>query len=73
MGGGFRCAKQSLGAERFRREIELAGLQHPHLLPRFDSGPVEPAQITRVRCGRSRDLTRPRATCRGIHSHRHGT
>ncbi len=28
-----------LGPERFLREIELtAGLQHPHVLPLFDSG-----------------------------------
>src|SRR4026207_1805371 len=32
LGGG-------LGAERFLREIELAaGLQHPHIVPVFDSG-----------------------------------
>src|SRR6476469_6230061 len=30
---------QSLGAERFLREIELAAnLQHPHVVPLFDSG-----------------------------------
>ncbi len=29
-----------LGPERFLKEIELtAGLQHPHILPLFDSGP----------------------------------
>jgi serine/threonine-protein kinase len=28
-----------LGAERFHREIEIAaGLQHPHILPLYDSG-----------------------------------
>jgi eukaryotic-like serine/threonine-protein kinase len=31
-----------LGDRRFRREIELvAGLQHPHILPLFDSGEVD--------------------------------
>jgi eukaryotic-like serine/threonine-protein kinase len=31
-----------LGAERFHREIELtAGLQHPHILPLFDSGTAD--------------------------------
>src|SRR6476646_9028266 len=30
-----------LGAERFAREIEIAAtLQHPHILPLFDSGQV---------------------------------
>ena len=29
----------ALGAERFLREIEIAaGLQHPHILPLYDSG-----------------------------------
>lgn len=32
----------SLGIDRFLREIEtIAGLQHPHVLPLFDSGAVE--------------------------------
>ena len=32
----------ALGDRRFRREIELvAGLQHPHILPLFDSGEVD--------------------------------
>ena len=32
----------ALGPERFRREIEIAaGLQHPHILPVFDSGEHE--------------------------------
>ncbi|CAA9345310.1 MAG: Serine/threonine protein kinase, partial [uncultured Gemmatimonadaceae bacterium] len=34
-----REVAQTLGAERFRREIRLvAGLQHPHIVPVFDSG-----------------------------------
>src|SRR5687768_1666048 len=33
-----------LGLERFLREIELAArLQHPHILPVFDSGVIEAA------------------------------
>lgn len=33
---------QSLGAERFLREIRMAArLSHPHILPLFDSGQVE--------------------------------
>ncbi|HEX5820064.1 MAG TPA: serine/threonine-protein kinase, partial [Gemmatimonadales bacterium] len=33
---------QSIGAERFLREIEIAArLQHPHIVPVFDSGSVE--------------------------------
>ena len=36
-----------LGAERFLKEIEVtANLQHPHILPLFDSGEV-PAGISR--------------------------
>ena len=32
----------ALGTERFLKEIELtAGLQHPHILPLFDSGAVD--------------------------------
>jgi len=32
----------SIGAERFLREIEIAaGLQHPHIVPVFDSGAVD--------------------------------
>ena len=32
----------SLGGERFLREIELsAGLQHPHIVPVYDSGEVD--------------------------------
>ena len=32
----------SLGAERFLREIQIAArLQHPHILPLYDSGQVE--------------------------------
>src|SRR5688572_31927721 len=32
----------ALGPERFLKEIELtAGLQHPHILPLFDSGSVD--------------------------------
>jgi len=34
---------QSLGADRFLREIEIsAGLQHPHILPLYDSGDAGP-------------------------------
>ena len=34
----------SLGAERFLREIRLlAGLQHPHILPLYDSGEIDGA------------------------------
>ena len=32
----------SLGSERFLREIEIAaGLDHPHILPLYDSGEVD--------------------------------
>jgi len=35
----------ALGAERFLREIETtAGLQHPHILPLYDSGTVAPGE-----------------------------
>ncbi len=37
----------ALGAERFLREIETtANLRHPHILPLFDSGVIEPAPTT---------------------------
>ena len=33
---------QALGAERFRREIEIATrLSHPHILPLYDSGEAD--------------------------------
>jgi serine/threonine protein kinase/tetratricopeptide (TPR) repeat protein len=35
-----------LGAERFAREIRIAaGLTHPHILPLYDSGEVDPAPV----------------------------
>jgi len=57
----------ALGAERFLREIELtAGLQHPHILPLFDSGraggllyyvmPYVDGETLRTRLTRERQL-----------------
>ena len=49
----------SLGPERFLREIRLAaGLQHPHILPIFDSG--EAAGRQSLVCGDRRTGTRRR-------------
>ncbi|HEU4526023.1 MAG TPA: serine/threonine-protein kinase, partial [Gemmatimonadales bacterium] len=56
-----------LGPERFLKEIELtAGLQHPHILPLFDSGeadrllwyvmPYVEGETLRVRLARERQL-----------------
>jgi serine/threonine-protein kinase len=58
---------QSLGPERFRREIRLAaGLQHPHIVPVFDSGeaagilwftmPLVAGESLRDRLARERQL-----------------
>ena len=44
-----------LGAERFLREIETAaGLQHPHILPVFDSGEAQAGSGTRCPTSRAR-------------------
>src|SRR5687767_10038309 len=59
-----------LGSERFLREIELtAGLQHPHILPLFDSGetggllyyvmPFVEGETLRTRLERERQLSIP--------------
>ena len=63
----------ALGAERFRREIEIAaGLHHPHILPLFDSGeadgllfyvmPFEEGETLRARLERDGQLTIAAAT-----------
>ena len=57
----------SIGAERFLREIEIAaGLQHPHILPLYDSGeandllyyvmPYEEGETLRERLDRDKQL-----------------
>jgi serine/threonine-protein kinase len=64
---------EAMGAERFRREIEIAaGLHHPHILPLFDSGeadgllfyvmPFEEGETLRGRLRRDGQLTIPAAT-----------
>ena len=56
-----------LGIERFLREIELAaGLQHPHILPVFDSGTVDDGEGRRVRDARAA-LDRLSSEPRGEH------
>ncbi|MEO5824320.1 MAG: serine/threonine-protein kinase, partial [Gemmatimonadales bacterium] len=63
----------AMGAERFRREIEIAaGLHHPHILPLFDSGeadgllfyvmPYEDGETLRARLRRERQLSIPAGT-----------
>ena len=64
-----------LGSERFLEEIELtANLQHPHILPLFDSGsadgllyyvmPYAEGETLRVRLARETQLPTPTTTCR---------
>jgi serine/threonine-protein kinase len=67
---------QSLGAERFVREIETtANLRHPHILPLYDSGaagtilfyimPVVEGESLRARLAREKQLpSRPRCRSR---------
>jgi serine/threonine-protein kinase len=48
---------QSLGAERFLREIQLAAsLTHPHILPLFDSGEVDGVLYYVMPCVRGQSL-----------------
>ena len=59
---------QTLGAERFLREIQLAAkLSHPHILPLFDSGNAERALyyvMPRVAGISLRDGWTTRSSCR---------